>query len=1097
MAPTAVLAVGGVTGNVSGVVHDASGAGVQNVSVTAASGSGSYKATTDANGAFNFLGLPSDTYTISFEKTGYQPATLRGVTVQGDSTVSLGTISVSRANSTIGRVTARSANSAYQPSVAIDTTTLSGQRISQALGNATNTDEAQLLRAAPSVGFDTSGNVAIRGSLASELGYQFDGVNFASPFFDENGAGGQVGGRNQNGYLNGFGAGTGGSVQIVSGSGDATQGNIGAGVINIVPPRGTYPPGGIASFTFENPYKLNQYDLDYGIATPSGNLSNYFAYDQSTYGPEIAPFGTSAADANDFYGTSNTKHYDFLDNFFFRFGKNNNQSIQLLYRTITENQYGNEGGYQGVTYFPYNPVSSGYLSPALGGAGLLPANPTQAQIAQVINANFPLPYYNGQQFLTQPEQIQTTNTALSKVGYNLSLGSSTFIAADFYHLVTQQTQEYYSVQGTAPAYSETGGQRVGFDFNVTEQFGTKHTVTIATKYEVAKPRWFDLAPSNSTSALGITGSYDPPYQAGLSDFAVPNAQGVCPIAGGCYVYDALLAKGLLPANGQIPQIPTAGIDYHNSTFTDYGVGIRDQWQVTPRLKLDYGLREDGGVYKFGPNIFGSPTQIYSNPSDLGSSQLGPKFLTPNVIQPRFALSFQIDPNDTIRGSYGRSVEFAFAQTAGTPENVSNVNPLLAQIPAKDSAATPACGSGFNNLGVKGYSTNNQIINAGSSQFFQCQNYAQQLFWAIDQVYDAPDYGGVAQPTFSNYDVAYEHQFTQGPLRGWGTNLTAYWRRGFNAYQNVLVTNGPPDPVTGQSSASVFAVQPNGNEKVFGMELGITTPDVPYGFSGFLSASYLASFSTQPPASNGNSGLANTNFASDTLTAILLAPLYGTGTYFRTATLPPFEIRVGGAYTTKGGFKINPIFSANTGNPIGVGSTTIATINGPNPIFIPASNFGVATPIGGSAAANQPFNSGRYVDPALPGSYFAPNIAATRGYNDAPLAGGNLSRPQTNIDLDLEYSFGVAKRNVIGMYVSDILDTHYGTPYYNTKWQPVSTGTGGPQTGQQNTSPDPYSAAYTNYLAGIRDQPSFAGGYTPFSYSYGAGTVFNFYLQRKF
>ena len=1098
IAPTAVLAVGGTTGNVSGTVHDAAGQAVPSVNVTAASGSGSFKATTDARGQFTFLGLPSDTYTFSFEKTNYQPQTVRGVTVQGDSTVSLGTVAISRATETIGRVTARSANSAYQPSVALDTTTLSGQRITQALGVATSNDEAQLLRAAPSVGFDTSGNVAIRGSLASELGYQFDGVNFASPFFDENAAGGQTNGRYQNGYLNGFGAGAGASVQIVSGSGDATQGNIGAGVINIVPPRGTYPPGGLASFTFATPFQQNQIDLDYGIASKSGNISNYVAYDSNTYAFQLAPLNTPAAERDAFYQTSKTKHFDLLDNFFFRFGKNNNQSIQLLYRSLSENQYGNLGGFQGVSLYPYNPVGSAYFDPQGLGAQDGLYDGTQAGLTNFIKSSFAsLPYYNGQQFLTQPEQIQTTNSALSKVGYTATLGSSTFLSADYYHLETLQTQEYYSVQGTPPAYSETGGQRVGFDFNVTEQFGTQHTVTVATKYEIAKPRWYALEPTWSAAALSITQAFDPSYQANLSDFAVP-VNGSCSAGpDGCYVYQELLAKGLIAANGTIPQIPTVGIDYHNSTFLYWGVGIRDQFQVTPKLKLDYGLREDGASYKFGPQPLGSPTQIYSNPSDLGSAQLTPQFLTPHVIQPRFAFSYQIDPSNTIRGSYGRSVEFAFAQTAGTPFNITNVSPLLYQIPAKDTAATPACGSGFNNLGIKGYTKNPDLVNAGSSSFFKCSNYAQQLFWAQDQVYDAPDYGGSNQPTFSNYDVAYEHQFTKGALAGWGTNLTAYWRRGFNSYQNVLVTSGPPDPVTGQSSASVFQVLPNGNERTFGLELGITTPDRPSGFSGFLSASYLSSYSTQPPASNGNSGLANGNFASDTLTAILLQPLYGTGVYFRSAILPPFEIRVGAAYTTKGGFKINPIFSANSGQPIGVGSQTIATINGPVPIFIPASNFGVATPIGGAKQANQAYNAGRYVDPSLPGSYLAPNIAATRGYNDAPLAGGNLSNPQSNLDLDLEFSFGEAKRNVIGMYVSDILDAHYGTPYYNTKWQPVSTGVGGPQTGQQNTNPSPFSSAYPNYQAGIRDQSPYIGGYTPFSYAYTPGTTFQFYVQRKF
>ena len=1122
--PTPALAVGGTSGNVTGTINDSAGHPIAGVAVSAASGSGSFQTTTNARGQFNLLGVPTDTYTFSFEKTGFQSQVLRGVTVQGDATVNLGAIAITSASQqVIGRVTARSANSAYQPSVTVDSTTLSGARISQALGVATNTNEAQLLRAAPAIDFDTSGGIAIRGSFATEIGYQFDGVPYTAPFFDANGAGGAANSPFSNGYLNGFGAGAGGSVQIVSGSGDATQGNIGAGVVNIIPPRGTYPPGGLLAYTFGSPYRQNQYDLDYGIASKDGRISNYIAFDQNNYVPQY-PLGYSAATLGEFAGTSSYKHSDLMDNFVLRFGANKNQSFQVLFRTLDEQQFGNYGGLSGSgsNYYPYNPYGSAFFDTAdpfgfgaslPGYLGLAGLDCTQADIAKgcvpgslnqnqtylgnaIKSVNGLLPFYDGTVKPGQPEQTSFTPSSLLKLAYTAQLGDSTFFSADYYSFYEQQGTENYAVQGVQPSFSTVGGQRIGFDATISHQFGTAHTVSLATKFENGFPKWYDAQPVVSDEVLALDGLVG---QAGaqIGDFSVPTNPNLVSgpgnpcggIIGTCYVHDYLVSHGLY--NGKMPQIPTFGIDYHGTDIQQYGIGIRDQWNVTDKLKLDYGLREDGARYNFGPNVYAN--DVYGNPSDLGSAQLTNSFLKPNIIQPRFSLSYEIDRNNAISASYGRSVDFAFGQLAGTPMAISNVDPRLGLIPANDTVAAPACGSGFNN--GKGYSTNPNIIltntGAQTAHFFKCQNYASELFWALDQFADAPDYGGSGQPTFSNYDVGLSHQFSRGALAGWGTKLTAYWRRGFNNFEDVLLASGPPDPATGQASGTTFATRPDGIEKTFGLEFMLTTPDRPVGFSGFLSANYLNGYTTIPPASAG--GL----FSSNTIPPLLSSQLLASGQLFRNGVIPPFELRTGVTYRTRSGFRINPIFSGTTGQPIGVGNQTIAIVNG-NLQSITSTNFadGVTGPIGGGIAPLSAFNAANYVDPALPGSYLRPNIAANRGFNEGGLPGEKLSNPTANVDIDFEYDLGPSKRNIIGFYIHDITNNHYGTPYQNTKWQPVATGVGGPQTGQNQTNANPDSSGFANYQAGIRDQFAPGYGYGPMSIQYGSGTTFSFYLQRK-
>jgi hypothetical protein len=659
--------------------------------------------------------------------------------------------------------------------------------------------------------------------------------------------------------------------------------------------------------------------------------------------------------------------------------------------------------------------------------------------------------------------------------------------------------------------SEIGGTRIGFDLNITHQFGSNHTVTLATKYENGYPRWNDEQPGYSALGLSLGELYQlgaaaagPQEAPGFTYWALPTTPGK-PVSAAnpcsynpfgsadpCYIYSYLLSKGLYTGTSSMPQIPTFGIDYHGSDFQMWGVGIRDQWTVSPKLKLDYGLREDGAQYKFGPNTYAADPN--GNPSDLAQSLLSPTFLEPRTLQPRFAASYQLGANDSVRASFGRSTEYAFAQLAGTPMGIFDVNPILNSIPATDSAAAPACGSGYHAAGGI-YSPNPNIPFSGADitgssvgNYFKCSSLGQQIFWLYDQQLDAPDYGGTAQESFSNYDLAYSHQFTKGIFAGWGTKITGFARRGFNIYEDVLLTSGPPNPLTGQSSGAVFSVRPEGIEKTSGLEFQLTTPDRPVGFSGFASATYIAAFGSNPPSSAGGA------FASDTIPPLVTLPTLETGALFRQIYVAPFQVRSGITYKTKSGLTVTPILSGTTGYPFGVGQSTVGNINGGNPTFIPMSNLGQAAPLAGPNAPDKAYNATSYVDPAYTGSYLNPNIAATRGYGEPALAGNHLSNPTTNADINVEQR--VNRRFSVGVYLQNVWNNHTGLPYQNTKWQPVATGVGGPQTGQNNVNSNPASQYYQFYVAGGRDQFVSGGGYLPFSFQYVQGRTVNVYLQQK-
>ena len=1096
-------AAGGISGSVSGTIVDESKNPVPGVEITVASPSGTYHGRSDAKGQFAILGVLADTYVISLQKTGYQTSTLSGVTVTGDNALTLGNIVIGR--QIIGRTRARSANSAYQPNQTIDSTTLSGARVQQALGSPVNTNEQQLILAAPGTALSSSGSITIRGSTSVEIGYQYDGVNFSSPYYDANGS---------NGYIINLTGGVGGSLQVVSGSGDATQGNVGAGVINIVPPRGTYPATGDLAADIAGPSFKHQIDTDFAIASPNGRFSDYVSYDGQRYVPDYYPTNVPAANLGEYGGTSYVAHNDVQNNFVYRFGKDNDQSLQVLYRTSDDQTYGDYGGLAQAQYYYANPFGNELLGFA---TGLGYPGTTAQQINTLFNPLPGIPSGNP----ANPQQAEETGTLplhFLKVGYTRDFGASTFLSADYYDWGSESEGTNYTTGSYTPGISFTGGSRVGFGATLTHQFGTNHTVSLEGSYENSFPTNSYQSPAYAIFGLAF---YFPGYGTAngqltpdLSYWGLPTACSTptpgagcgqpisganqCAAAGNdpCYIYNQLVAKGLWKGIASMPTIPTPYTNMQDADFQFWGVGIRDQWTVTPKLKLDYGLREDGAQYKFACNTFAA--NPCGNPSDLSPNLLEPGFLTPRTIQPRFALSYAIDPNNSVRFSYGRSTEYAFAQQAGTPFGLYNLNPVLNSIAPTDTAAAPGCGSGYakgagysNNPNIPfspggGYLTGLLPNGNTNNQYFKCTSLAQQLFWAYDQQLDAPDYGGQNQPNFSNYDIAYSHQFTKGALSGFGMKLTGFGRRGFDIEEDILLANGPPSPLTGQSSGNVYTTKPDGEEKTAGLEFMLTTPDRPVGFSGFLSATYISEFQSQPPVASGA-------FASDNLPGLVQENVLQTGVLFRAGYVAPFQARSGITYKTKSGLTVTPILSGTTGYPYGVGASTVGVINGTLG-FVPQTNYGEGAPLAGPNGPGNAYNATSYVDPANPGSYVNPNIAATRGYSEPALAGNHLTNPTSNLDLSLEQK--ISKRLSFGIYLSNLWNVQNGLPYQNTKWQPVATGVGGPMTGQNSVNANPNSPDYANYVAGGRDQYVGGGGYLPFSYQVQAPRHIDIYLQQK-
>jgi hypothetical protein len=1031
------FAAGGQTGNLQGVIVDSeTRAPITGAAVTVISPSSRYSATTDTQGHFSLISLTVDTYSVSISKAGYDPLAINGVTVVGDNTVNLQTEALHKTLQTIGRTSARARSSGFQPTQTADSVTVSGTRAQVALGKNLNTNQNQLALSVPGVQLTNGARLTVRGGLATEVGYQLDGIDFTEPFlFGNAGNGNSIGSA---------------SLQVVEGAGDATQGNVGGGVVNSILKRGTRPPFGTVDAEIGGPNYNHQAGIEYGFATPNGRVSDYITYIGQRYNPYYGPFATNQADARNENLYSSATADDFVNNFVYRFGHDNNQSLQVAYLNHDLQLHGDLSGTAGRLQQNYNPYNIGQL-------GLVDGDPILN--APFFNARYGLvPFATGTpDTLTSPELTSFNPTRYLKFEYTNSLNATTYLDVS-----TANVQQLVGTSGnfdyaSGRRYDVTGGQNTTIKVELTHQFNTQNTATLGVNLDNKHPLWNDYDPFNGVGSL--KNNYPDGPGASLADFAIPSQlpAGVsCADVGpnGCYVYNS---------TGYTGRLPMFGINYNGTDNQEYGAYLRDQYNPFSKLHLDVGLRYDGLNWKQGANPFNTQSGAFANPDDLPVG-IGPgnppnflrdKVVHPKFIEPRIAAAFQLTNVDSIRAGYGRSVVFPNAQTLGTPAYLSGLPPNvlgLAPTPGTNTAdpGTWTCGSGYNPQWAASTTSANYNA-AGSGSFFRCKNYGQQLYWLMDQNVDAPDAGNNSPQTTSNTDLTYQHQFRNGLA----LKFTSYFKREFDVPATALISqvlNQQGVPIT-----QVFSVTNVGINKTTGLEFGLQTADRPSGFAGYLSATYTNIIDSVPP-------LVGTEDSVPLIPAASLA----LGDQYRAGFVSPFTMNLGLQYKTRSGFRINPVISYDRGYPIGVGNLVAAA----NPFGgysnLPQSNL-VNTPVSGFAAITGAFNATNYVDPVNPGTKINPNIAATRGTPETSAPGGFLSKPRAYANITFEYTH---MRNTFGLLISNIFNNPYGEPIPNPYYQPVATGIAGPLTGQTNAA-IPGSVTYT--YGGFRNIPPFLYG----------------------
>ncbi len=1035
------------TGQIAGTIVDTyTRLPVAHATITAASGSDRYTVQTDERGSFALAGVSVDTYTISVAHAGYATFVLSGATVTQNETYRVD-LKLDRPLKTIATVRAksRSLTSAFQPDQTVDRITVNAAAIEQLLGKTFNTNAKELLSELPSVTIDKNGTALIRGGTSFEGGFEFENIDYNEPNRSLSDRFQNLG---SNYLLNGVG-----SIEIIPGGGDATHGNTGTGLISATAKRGTFP--GFANFDLEQTTITvgGQRGFEWGTATRNGRLSNYMSFTAEDTTFAYGPYGINAASiaadpttidpaqstlfasadrrifTTAFFNKSHQDSRDFLDNLVYKFGHDNAQSIQLFGQSQVVHEGLDFGGYGLLAavpqefFFLNNPLVNPTGSTNQSLTGLFGASGSPSGLTndgQAFVNRFVTPVHGavpGQQ-LSAPESIDSPFGAY-KIEYDNNLNATTVLKLRGFRTDNSASEELPSQGLYVP---QSGGIRRGVAFDVTKALGTKHTLQLGGQYEFVHPF------GEQINYIDYTGAYEGNYETLsstinfgarthdiLADFVTPqpvvlNASGQI-VGGTPGCVGAVLATGGIYVPNRI-SIPQENCGYLNKFFPggapalppevetptanqqSYSLYAQDTFAPNARLKVLAALRLDGYNFLI-------PDDPLNPPAVDGLRHQ-------RLYEPHGGIAYRLGSHDALRLNFGRTLSIPLPTFIG-----NNIDPsafaAFAKIPSYDSVTGKAatyCGPGqpttiLGNTYVLGNQT--------------CTSYGQQLYWLIRNARYAQQ-SEITYPlqgaSFTNYDFSYSHEFRTGAA----VKVTPFYRRGYNIVETSQSLLGI-DTTTGTQQLSPPVQSNLGIQSATGLEFQATTPLKPTGLTGTFSATYINQIGNDPPGD------------------YLPTASVQQGLLYHSPTLAPFQSTLALTYRTRGGLRINPIFTLKSGYPYGAGTYEAFNVNGV-PVYIPYSNALFLNGYSNVLASGA-------VNPQNPGSVTSPNLAATRGLESALSGPGSLlSHPTLNTDLTIEMTPPGGKYGVTyGVAFTNLFDNVASVPLANftLDCQLVTTG----------------------------------------------------------
>lgn len=970
----------GTTGGIAGNVTDAAGHALGDVRVSATAALARASTTTASNGFYSLNGLPLDTYTVTFSKDGFQTQIVPGITIAQDQTARVNG-QLETGVRTLARVTVRGITSLIQPKQTSDTYTVNETRLSDINGTPQDLNGFQSLNSLPGVTTDNFGYPIIRAGAENDVGYQFDGVDDTDPVTGQ--------------FLNAVSLNGARSVQLSTGGYDVSSGNTNSGVINEVIKRGAYPGEGQATFRLLGPTFGHEISFDYGNATPDNRFSYYFSYggqrDAADYGDRRTIYPLQLANT-DFFSLN-----DEVANFFYHWGQGNKNELQFV-SNLSGQTFGfgylvgpaaapyasNNGNTQagsdpfGLGEFPT--FQSSYIT-------LFPGEVAYAQNTGMVDT-------------------QTFNSVIDKINYKRQLSPSSFADVRVFKTSENLIFRYpYDTGSFTDFYEDLQTTGLGAAFDYTNQLSSKHEISFGGDATYYKNQYSAGFPSFE------------PFAEPLEDLgcaAAANNLGLQQ-AGGCYIapFNNALNNALglgLPTDAAHAPMQTYADDLSlsNDPVHRYDLFIKDRYQPNDKLTVTLGLRFDKESIPIPANAAIQNTTYFiddSNPAGCGAppavpcnvvtvpgQSIGTDVTQPSQISPRLAVSYELNPQTTLRFSYGKNIEFV---PLSAIEDTYNVNPSLQNCNIASGCFVP----------LPGFGTANHVTNLYQQTLLDLttNNFAQ--------------FTPVRPQRAINYDFGFEHDFGHGiELR-----IEPYYRKGTDyvvGNQNLLFTLPSGTPVFGPLREENAGTNIN-----TGVEFALQR-QARYGFSGLLDATYDNTFA---------------NYDSDFFPTVNNAAL-AAGHFFHVTYVSPVVGTLNLVYNTPGGFHAGTTISYESGYSFGVGKKTFTfeTING---VSVPVQVLN-------TDLVSIPSEAYYFTDPTNPGTIDNPNITASRGTpeGDDP---GTLKGPQiATVQVEVSHDLGRAPHNMLaGVRVQNLFGNYTPTRIpANLYYVPNGIGGFGPGSG---------------------------------------------------
>src|SRR5579884_4024308 len=916
----------GTTGGIQGFATDTKLHPLAGVNVSAAAPSGYASVTTAENGFYALNGLPLDTYTVTFSKDGYFAQTIAGVTTVQDQSIRINA-RLKSGLATVAEVTARRSTSLVQPTVTADTFVIDRSRLSNIGGTPQDIDGSQIFAALPGVtGNSGTQPPTIRGGLQDEIGWQYDGVDHADVIL---------------GFPINFPVSLNGAqnVQLSTGGFDVSAGNTNTGVFNEVIKRGTFPPKGQATIRLMNPIFGHELSVDYGGATPDNRFSYYASFggqrDVVDYGDthtllplQIGNFRFQALN-------------DSVLNVFYHFGHENRNELQFL---------SNVTSFALAADYGVDPARAPYASN--NGNVQAASDPFGLRNFSTYQSSY-MTLYPGQTAYAQNTGVVDSaaiESLTEKVNFKHRLTPSSFLDLRVFQTNHKVVLRFpYDFGSFTDFYQNSHTNGLGEAFDYTSQINAQNELTFGA----------DGVYYENRSSAGFPSVE--PFVEPLLDLGCPQAANalVRPVAGGCYIapfnaaLDSRLGLGLTTDAGHAPlRTYASDFSYANDPMHRWDWYIKDRYQPSDRLTITLGLRWDKGSVSLPQDAAEQNTSYYTDSNGnivtVPGQPIGTDVTQPSQISPRLALSYEVNPRDVVRFSFGKNIEFA---PLSMIESSYQIERSLQSCNIASGCFRP----------LPGYGITNHVT-----------NLYQQILLDLN-TNNFTQYTPLLPPTATSVDFSYEHAFGHAV----SLRLTPYYRTGKDyavVTRQLLFTLPSGTPVFGPARNVSAGMNVN-----TGIEFALQRT-AEFGFSGLLDLTYdntLANYDFGFFATNNPAALAAQHF-------------------FHVTYTPPLQGALNLSYNSRSGLHASTTVAYECCYRYGVGKKTFVFAPNGAPVQVPNTDLASGSGAEGAYYVTNPSN---------PGTVFAPNIVASRGTPEGDDPGTLFGPAIITVNLTLSQQFG--------------------------------------------------------------------------------------------